>query len=97
MPRYFFDILDGTILPDDTGTELTDPTRAQYEALRFLSSYVADHPELVRNHLDWRLQVRDNNGCVLFSVVMLTVGSDGRDIASCPHPAFGASPSGAVQ
>jgi len=37
MPRYFFHILDGTALTDETGVELADLAAARIEAVKLVA------------------------------------------------------------
>jgi hypothetical protein len=46
MPLFFFNVLDGVSIPDDTGTELSDLYAARLEAVRYsgeLSSSTPTH------------------------------------------------------
>lgn len=45
MERYFFDLRDGTVERDETGTELAGLPEARREAIRFLGEVLKDEPE----------------------------------------------------
>ena len=41
MPRYFFDINDGTDLKDEVGREIREPLALRREALRVMTALMA--------------------------------------------------------
>lgn len=45
MERYFFDLRNGTVERDVTGTELPGLADARREAIRFLGEVLKDEPE----------------------------------------------------
>lgn len=45
MPRYFFDINDGTDLQDEVGREIRDPLALRREALRVMTTLMAAEAE----------------------------------------------------
>ncbi|GJE70138.1 DUF6894 family protein [Methylorubrum podarium] len=45
MPRYFFDINDGTDLKDEVGREIQDPLALRREALRVMTTLMAAEAE----------------------------------------------------
>ena len=66
MPRYFFNIYDGVDELDLTGTELEDWTEARLEAVRFAGVIIRDDAKRLALGEDWRLEVTDDVGLVLF-------------------------------
>ncbi|WP_232628868.1 DUF6894 family protein [Methylobacterium sp. Leaf118] len=45
MPRYFFDINDGTHLRDEVGREIQEPLALRREALRVMTALMAAEAE----------------------------------------------------
>ena len=68
MPRYFFNILDRQMSPDDTGTECSDVPAARAEAVRATGQMLQEAAERVRQGQDWVMEVLDDRGHVLFIV-----------------------------
>jgi hypothetical protein len=73
LPRYFFNIHDGSDLIDKIGTELTDVTEARIVAVDFAGQAIHDLAEKFWELDDpWRLDVSDEAGLVFtlqFSVI----------------------------
>lgn len=68
MPRYFFNVIDGISIPDDTGTELTDLHQARLQAVRYSGELLKDHPDAFWIQNEWRIEITDLNGLVLFAI-----------------------------
>ena len=66
MPRYYFHIFDGRASPDREGTDLPDIYRAQHEAVRLSGEVLRDMGAKFWNGAEWRLEVADDRGEVLF-------------------------------
>jgi hypothetical protein len=62
MPRYFFTTADGIREPDIDGTELPDVATARVEAIKFAGEVLSDHPEIIWDGEDFRVEVSDENG-----------------------------------
>jgi hypothetical protein len=75
MPRYFFTTADGTREPDLDGTELPDVASARVEAIKYAGEVLSDHPEIIWDGEDFRVEVSDANGLVLFTVVTMAMNS----------------------
>jgi hypothetical protein len=58
MPRYFFHIHDGTLAPDDTGTELPDIAAAQSAALQTSGEIIKDGS---MENVEWRSVGNEGN------------------------------------
>ena len=71
MPRYFFHRADGEFDPDDTGTELPDLTAARTAAIRFAAESVKDSPGRVQPSHAFRVEVSDDAGMLLCTIVVL--------------------------
>lgn len=66
VTRYFFNILDGTATRDLDGTDLPDIYVAQAEAIRLAGEILRDMGGRFWNDAEWRLEVSDESGQVLF-------------------------------
>ena len=66
MPHFHFNVYDGIELLDEKGVELPDTNFARREAIRYAGSLLESGP--TRNDLseDWRMEVTDDTGLVLF-------------------------------
>ena len=88
MPRYFFHVLDGHSLPDDTGTELPDVYTAQAEAISTGGEILRDLGAKFWDGTEWRMEVADERGQVLF---ILRFSAEERPLLTDPAPDAGAS------
>ena len=68
MPRYFFNVFDGTSAPDAEGTECSDIYVAQAEALRMSGEIMRDLGMRFWGGSEWRLEVTDATGRKLFVI-----------------------------
>ena len=66
MPRYHFNIFDGVGDVDYDGTELAGSQEARLEAIRCTGEILRDNPKSIAQIADWRMEVTDNTGLVLF-------------------------------
>ena len=66
MPRYFFHLHDGVSVMDWEGTDLPDIYTAQSQAIRTTGEMLRDLGARVWEDGDWRLEVADDRGRVLF-------------------------------
>lgn len=73
MPRFFFHRTDGGLEPDQEGTELPDFQAARIEAVRFAAISVREHPELVWAGSTFRVEVSDETGMLLSTVIILEI------------------------
>ncbi len=73
MPTYFFHRMDGGFDPDLEGTELEDPRAARSEALQYAAETMKQHPEKVWDGGMMRVEVTDENGRVVTTVIVLTI------------------------
>ena len=71
MPRYFFHRADGVFDPDQEGTEFPDLAAARIEAIRFAASSMLDDPQEVWKGHNFRIEVSDEAGMLLCTVVVL--------------------------
>ena len=75
MPRYHFSIYDGVSLPDHDGTELPDLQAARQEAIRFAGKIIADEARTLSLGEDWRMEVTDGSGMLLFRLDFVVTAS----------------------
>ena len=75
MPRYQFNVYDGTISLDLVGTELADIHAAPREALRMAISAVDDAARRPKIGTEWRVEVTDHAAEPLFRFDLIMPGS----------------------
>ena len=66
MPRFYFNVYDGVALPDLAGVELKSWPDARFEAIRLAGAILRDEAKRIALTEDWRMEVTDENGLVLF-------------------------------
>ena len=71
MPRYFFHRADGTFDPDEEGTEYPDLAAARVAAIHFAAESIKDKPDEVWKGHNFRIEVSDETGMLLCTVVIL--------------------------
>jgi len=74
MQRYFFNVRDGVSHPDAIGQEFGALADARAAAVRFAADVMRDEVETLLRGEDWRVELVDAEGGLLFSVVVATVG-----------------------
>ncbi len=77
MSRFFFHRADGTFDPDNEGTELSDLADARVEAVRFAAESMRDKPNLVKDGHIFRVEVSDEAGMLLSTVVVMQLDAPG--------------------
>jgi len=75
VPRYFFDTANGSRFHDTDGVEMADRREARIYAVRFAGECIADDPELLETVTDFRVEVRDSDGLMLFTVTTFVTES----------------------
>ena len=73
MPHYYFNSADGARERDREGTELADDAAAQVEAVKFAGEVLKDAPEWLWERGQWRVEVTNDDGELLFAVIMLAM------------------------
>ena len=81
MPRYFFNRSDGYFERDVEGTELKDVHAARIEAVTFAGASLKDDPAKVWTGQDFRVEVTDESGLILFTVIVLGIDSPATSLA----------------
>lgn len=66
MPRFYFNLYDGVVLPDKDGTELPDWQHARAEVLQFAGELLKDKAIHDRLADGWHIEVTDEQGLILF-------------------------------
>jgi hypothetical protein len=72
VPRYMFNVFDGMDLPDDEGMLLAGLPQARSMALRLAGDLIRDS-ETFWERNEWRLEVTDETGLVLFTLALFAV------------------------
>ena len=73
MPRYHFNVHDGVCLPDVEGSDLPNCQAARLEAIHRAGEMLRDEPQSVALGEDWRIEVTDSTGLILFQMTFLVV------------------------
>ena len=66
MPRFHFNVYDRICVLDTEGTELPDWQAARLEAVRYAGALLVDEAQHVARGEDWRMEVTDEVGLMLF-------------------------------
>lgn len=66
MPRFHFNVYDGVTILDAEGVELASLDEACTEAIALAGQMLKDYPERVRSDEEWRIEVTDSTGLLLF-------------------------------
>lgn len=73
MPRYYFNVIDGKSTPDVDGTDLPDLSVAYRSAVRMAGEILQDEADALRSDRDWKMDVVDHQGFVIFSLLFVTI------------------------
>lgn len=73
MPRYFFHTANGLRDRDTIGTELPDQATARYHAIKYTGDVMSDDPDVLWDGRDFRVEVTDEQGALLFTIITLAV------------------------
>ncbi len=73
MPNYFFNLADGHVSLDQEGSEVVSLEQARIEAVIYAASLLKDKPEEVWAGGNWRVEVVDERGKLVFTVVVLAL------------------------
>jgi hypothetical protein len=75
MPRFHFHVHDGYSALDVEGTELADWQAARLEAIRLAGDILKHDAHRIALGEDWRIEVTDGAGLILFQMTFLVVES----------------------
>lgn len=75
VPRYHFNVHDGVRLRDEEGAELPDWRAARLEAIHRAGEILRDDAQRIAVGEDWRIEVTDSSGLILFQMTFLVVES----------------------
>lgn len=70
MPRFFFHVHDGTTVLDEEGTVLPNLDTARKMAVTFAGELLRDIGRDVEDGEDWKVDLADERGLVLFTVML---------------------------
>lgn len=73
MPLFHFNVCDGVCLPDRDGSDLPDWQAARLEAIRRAGQVLKSEAERIVLGEDWRIEVTDHTGLVLFHMSFMVV------------------------
>ena len=73
--RYFFNTKNGEKHTDEDGTELPSHGAARAEAVRYAGAIMSSEPEALWATEELTVNVTDDRGLILFSVVVLGMDS----------------------
>ncbi len=69
MVRYFFNVANGKREPDTRGLLLADIGEAREAAIRFAGDIMSDEPDILKRSHKFSVEVTDDTGEVLFTIV----------------------------
>ena len=79
MPRYFFHIDDGSLMPDQDGTELSSIEEARAEAVSLAGAALEELDGAFSTHgKQWTMHVTDEQSRLLFSLHFGAEGPSGQ-------------------
>jgi hypothetical protein len=89
--RYHFHIQDGHNMPDQQGTELPSLQAARVEAVERAGAVLQKSAQHFWNGEEWKLDVTDDKGLLMFSLVFVAFESPASRSANpipapVPHP-----------
>ncbi len=82
MPRYYFHVHDGFTRMDAEGSELPNLQAARAEALKRAGAIIADAGARADFGEEWRLEVTDHTGLMLFRMDFVVAESPAAGHAS---------------
>ncbi len=71
MPRYFFNIENGSSTPDVDGVVLTGAAEARAQATKMAGEMLREGSARLWETGQWRLDVRDEAGSAVFALSLL--------------------------
>lgn len=86
MTMYHFNIHDGFDLPDRDGQDLPDLNAARRFAVMLSGELLRDHADEFWRHGDWRMDVTDADGLMLFALHFTAVEAPAIQGMAHAHP-----------
>ncbi|MBB5709455.1 DUF6894 family protein [Sphingomonas xinjiangensis] len=71
--RYFFNFSDGTSVRDQVGQELPDHRAARASATEYAAQLMRDHPTMIWEGSNFRVEVSDRAGLILLTIIIVGV------------------------
>ena len=84
MPRFHFNVYDGVSFVDREGQELAGWDEARLEAIRQSGDIIKNEAKRIALGEDWRMEITDERGLVLFRLDFTIVAS-----AATSRPSLG--------
>ena len=75
MPRFHFNVHDGTNIPDVEGAELPNLDAARREAVKLSGALLRDHADQFWTGEQWTMDVTDERGLILFSLLFVATNA----------------------
>ena len=91
MPRFHFNVYDGSGLTDDEGCDFPDWSAARLDAVRLAGEFLRNNPKSALSCDAWRLEVADETGLVLFRLDFSLADAPAVKPTKSPSPLTGAS------
>lgn len=79
VPRYHFNVYDGVSDIDHEGQELAGWEEARLEAVRLSGKIIENNARRIALGPDWRMEITDENGLVLFRLDFTVAGFPARE------------------
>ena len=69
MPQFYFNVFNGDVAElDQEGWHYLTSRQARIEGLRLAGSILGEHAEAFTVSTDWRMEITDDNGLILFRI-----------------------------
>jgi hypothetical protein len=75
MPRYFFSTGGGEREVDEEGLDLRDHAAARVAAIKHAGTIMENEPDVLWDGRDFRVEVADDRGLLLFTIIALAVNA----------------------
>ena len=74
LPKYLFQVSGGNHVLDTEGRELPDPSAARIQGIKLAGELLKAMPTLLYETAELKIDVTDEDGRVLFKVLVTTFG-----------------------
>ena len=85
MPKFFFNVQDGSI-PDRDGYDLPDLAAARVVAVQTACAIVSQNVSSLVDRGEWQMHVCDESGLVLFTLTFFTTDAPSTQTVTIGHP-----------